>query len=376
MTESRGVLLDDNREDLKIAGRLTRAGFPCDGLLAPGTLDALREELHTGIASGKYTIALLDYRLDAEHPDGPDGFLPYRGGTVAAELKEQFPDTPVVLITTEEKLQASLRHNPRVRTLFDHVILKGALTSRSGRVAAAAELKDLDEGFGLIRRKIAATQDPEPWQLIFAILDVKEDERAALTETVGAHAPEGVAEISQWLLAELLVHPGILLDEDEASYRVGLEKGSFRRDEVESLFAGIRYSGPFAQLRPRWWRGRLAARLREVAGDDAFGDSKSKARKIAEAIGANVRSLRPAACVWCAEPNVARACMSCREPVDSLHSLVVRAPDQPKWAEPLVACFRCIQEGRVEGATFQPGTDDIVRDLRTGKLRRPSVTVP
>src|SRR5712692_7589313 len=95
----RAVFVDDDPSDLKIASRLTRAGLPCEAMTPPDSLDELIQELQQKLKS-EINIVLLDYRLDTQ---SFGSHANYRAGSVAAAVKERFPTSPVVLVTTEQK---------------------------------------------------------------------------------------------------------------------------------------------------------------------------------------------------------------------------------------------------------------------------------
>src|ERR1700674_2132090 len=154
----RAALVDDNDQDLKIAGRLTQVGLPCDPIKPGPNADELRTKLASDLQKKKYNVVILDYRLDDSTPS-----ISYRGRTVAASLKDRFPSIPIVLLTTEQKLQRWVEHNPNVRDLFDLQILKNRLSSRAGRVEAAQGIRDLAIGYQRIARAIERAPGASPW---------------------------------------------------------------------------------------------------------------------------------------------------------------------------------------------------------------------
>jgi len=71
--------------------------------------------------------------------------------------------------------------------------------------------------------------------------------------------------LGYWLWDSILRYPGIVVDEIAASSHLNIDLQEFRRPDVQSLFDGDLYKGPFAAAKPKlWWRSML---------DDSVGQS-------------------------------------------------------------------------------------------------------
>jgi CheY-like chemotaxis protein len=361
----RAVLIDDSVEDLKYADRLTKNGFSCEGLSPPATAEELRQAIAERVRDGLCDVVLLDYRLDAEPVEAGSARRRYRGGTVAAQLKEYVPKVPIVVVTTEQKLRDSLRDNPQIRRLFDYQILKSRLAARSERNAVVEELTALAEGFAKI-----STNRALGWRKIAQLLDADRDDETEFEALELAAPPKATAEIAQWILHELLAYPGPLLGEAEASALLGVTRGTFVRDDLQSVMASSRYTGVFSGWHARWWRGRLQRWLTEAGGKDPGISGAGRARAIAGAVNRTTRSIRAAKCVWCSGDDVAYACALRGEPVDAQHSLAAVVDERPRWSQTAMVCFECVATGRAQDVKFQPGTDDIVRSIERGEISR------
>jgi hypothetical protein len=361
----RAVLVDDNSDDLRYAERLTRDGIDCDKLPPPSTSEELRRQIAARRARNECDIVLLDYRLDAEGT-ATESRRDYRGGTVAAELREHLPDLPIVLVSTEEKLRKGLAGKSDVRGLFDHKVLKQRIASRSERKAVVVELLDLAEGF----RKVAS-EKTDGWDRILRALS-RESLLTTLSRLEMTAPPVGTAEICGWILDDLLAYPSLLLDEHDASATLGIAVATFRRNEVQTAVDDYRYKGVFANMYRRWWMADLTAWLTSLAGGEPGVAGENRSRLIAKALDLSPQAARAASCVWCGSKDVVRACSICREHIDPLHGLHATIDDRPRWASQAVACFKCIEAGRADHAHFQPGTESIVRGIKTGRVLRGS----
>ena len=359
----RAIFVDDDPSDIKLADRLSRGGLECVGLVPPDSLDELVEVLTERLKSGR-NLVLLDYRLDtqssASHAD-------YRGGSVAAAVKERFPLCPVVLVTTEQKFQRSVAHNPSVRAVFDHQILKDDLHRPSQRSRIATDLLDLAHGYLSVKSLADGTRPS--WDAIANLLKADEQEVSLLPEYwLGAAPAPAQVEICRWLLQELLLYTGPFLDRYQTAARLGLTQSSFDRVEIQTALAPAEYRGPFSQLRPRWWRGRIARLLRRWAKDDA--DSSSERRTKALARELKVARLLGAKCVWCGSGAVQRACSICNQSVDAPHAIVGYIDSRPRWAESAAICFDCIEKGKAKDVRFEAGSGGLVREIQKGKVSR------
>lgn len=357
MATINAALVDDADEDLKIAGRLRRTGIRCEPI-RPLNEENSFELLIEKLRAGNYDIVLLDYRLDDEVARG------YRGGTVAARLKEFHPDMPVVLLTTEEKFQAWVSHNPQVAALFDHVILKEHLAHAGTRELRAAELRDLVASYHILREEAQSIDDLH--DIVSRLARATGDDRFAPSiRNTAARTPE----LATWFLREFLTYPGSVLPISDVAARLGITRQAAGSDAVRSWLAPASYTGVFATIRERWWRGRLDQRLIGKRSDLRDKPAAARAAYISKATR---ESVTPARCVWCAGEYVERACAICQEAVDASHFLVGNIDDRPGWAEPARVCFRCIAQGDAEDVRFITGAEQIAHKLRTGELKRPA----
>ncbi len=305
---------------------------------------------------------LLDYRLDAE-ATAAGKRRGYRGGSIAAVLKEHIPDMPIVLVTTEHKFRKNLTGKPEVRRLFDHTVLKQRIASRSERPQVVLELTELATGFREIREATGSG-----WSRVTGLLRAGNDARS-VTALALASPPAGTTEIAQWILHGFIAYPGLLVDEADAAAMLGVAASSMRRSEVRNVLAACAYDGPFSRWHERWWRGRLQRWLTAIASDRQGIAGEERAPVIAKHLDVSRNIVRSATCVWCGGRNVVRACTLCRQAVDPQHALPALVDERPRWVDNATLCFECIQRGRVSTAHFQPGTEQIAASIQSGRLR-------
>ncbi len=354
------LFVDDDSEDRLHAERLAAAGLECVGIAPPKELKDLVALIKAAVSDEGCGAVLLDYRLDATVVEPHGGRVPYRGAQAAAAIREQIPGLPLVLVTTEPKLRATLAQSPGLRGLFDHEVLKKRLVSRAERKQVALELTELAVGFQEIREA-----NPSDWAGMASLLSARPED---LGDVARSRLPVGVAGTAGWLIEELLGLPGPLIDEDSAAALLGVVVSAFRRPELQEAVAATRYCGPFASWHPRWWRVGLERWLATLGGEPGDPTEDDRSRRIGSALQLSGHVVRTSTCTWCRGRDVVHACSLCREPVDAAHALVT-VDDRPHWADRPVACYSCIQSGRADGLPFLPGSDAIVQALVTGKLR-------
>lgn len=353
------LFIDDDPQADRDARRISESGLRCKRLPPDSTIDALAKTI---LEEGP-SILLLDYRLD----DLSDA--DYRAGTVAAWTREKLASIPVVLVTTQENLKDWVAGSPQVRQLFDLEIFKSEI-AKAGRdePTIATQLLDLISGYHDIGT--ALSQD-DPQQAVIRLLRPASEGEIRAIMDCGPPAGEHLqpSTIASWLLRKVLKHPGPLLDINESAVRLGILEDGLTSREVQESLPDCAYSGVFSASHPRWWRGRLETKLRaDLLPEDAEFDARTSSEALSKATNVN---LEHAVCSWCLEPYPIRICTTCGKPVDLSHSLVVEAPERPGWAEPSLACFTCIADGRAEDERFVAGGEDIVASLKRGEIRKP-----
>ena len=362
--EVRALAIDDEEESRTTLKRLNKYGVQCD-VISPPKPGAFPEEIFARIKRDEIDVVLLDFRLDDQAlPDEMP--VSYRGGMLAAAVKEKLP-VPIVLVTTEEKRREYVADNPRIRNLFDHTLLKSQIGGRpKERRRAGVQIIDLAIGFRRIRTSIDhADSIREREKAVCHLLSVDRAELGRLEASLQAAVPKKTAEFASWLLQGVLCYPGPLLDADEARSRLGLTERAFAKKKVRDWADRARYKGVFGKLRPCWWENRLLNLLQTAAGDHSFGEAKARAAAIARECGES--GLSAARCTHCNKGLVQRTCYVCKKAVDATHHLVARVDDRPAWALPAVVCFRCIATGRDEedqSIRYGPGSGHLIAELK------------
>ena len=295
----RAVLVEDNSLDQRFAERFKSAGLPCE-LLPPSSS---KDELVEALSDGEFDLVILDYRLD----DLPE--VSYRGGSVAAELKERNPLLPIALFTAAEKRADFARRNPSLSEVFDYIVEKESAQQLSERRKIAGQLGDLAVGFRRIRQAFRRSRSASAQAILVRSMKAKKNELPTQTHVRGKK--DAAPLVARRILKSLLRYPGPLVDESKARALLGLTKQAFRRKQTLCWLGPARYDGVFSEIAERWWKGRTQSLLLEGGGGDILSSSVERVKAVAAACG--VRSLRADFCNWCGRTDVIHGCENLRE---------------------------------------------------------------
>ncbi|MDP8942555.1 MAG: hypothetical protein M3N16_00290 [Actinomycetota bacterium] len=331
---------------------------PAEGFEA--TVTALREALGDEGAR----VALLDYRLDDhELPEGAQ--TQFRGGTVAGFLRDVAPEIPIVLVTSDEKLRAWVETRPGVEEVFDWTLIKQEIVRRGRAADLRAQVADIALTWATLT--VATENAAALWEELAGVLDADPRllEPFSRLET-NAPRPNVPGAVARWLLQRALAWDGPLVRDAQARAALGITAPSFELPEVQSWLGDARYAGPLQAFGRRWWAARLHGAVARAAGGTRPVEARARAAVIAEAAGVAVEA---ELCQWCRGERTVRACWLCGRPSDAAHAVRFLSDAPPAWAEARVACYSCIAEGRAdEGVVFPPDAEDVVAELRSGRL--------
>jgi len=285
-------------------------------------------------------LFLVDYELSRVQPDGSKAA--YRGRTLAAELRDRYPDNPIVLLTRESILDSL---DPRTRRQLtedmepcDELLLKDVIDDELEQTQGL--LQSIADGF----RGLAEIED-KTWQALTDTLQSSNEEAEMLRET---SPPLGngrwiVSTAASWMRNVVLRFPGILYDPINAATCLGISEDSFWNEKVQERLDSSRYTGFFAPSEGRWWKDRLLRTAKELTMEAGIGGSIKWA--FAQAFGETYGiELAPATCIWDHTPIADRVCYILRRPVKIANSLRYYPDNRPAVMDAARVSFRAIRE--------------------------------
>jgi len=283
-------------------------------------------------------LILIDYRLDS------NSSISYRGGTLAAAMKDSSLSCPVVLYTSDAIMRESLSQRPRSRAVFDYHILKDDLVTDVDQVRR--ELSALATGYADLVAIYASSSPAFGAHVLQMALAPPSGVTSFLDWAPSVQAVKSPSGASTFLLDEVFNADGPLLTTDEAAAALGITKASFATSDRWDRFS---YKGVYAGMQGRWWLDGLE---RPLDSDFTHDDS--------------VMPLEKAACNWC-QGSVARACAHCNAPCGDEHSLPA-FENVPVWSRGHVFCYLCIAQGAVSVESIDPSARDVADMIVSGDI--------
>jgi hypothetical protein len=293
----------------------------------------------------------------------------YRGGTVAGFLRDEDPDLPIILLTSEQKLHDWVESRPGMKDVFDWTLVKSDISGPEGAALGYAKVLDFAQAWEQARGW--PDDPPQMWTRMGDLMRAPENAIRFFRE-LEAEPPRGdvTGDVIHWLLHRALAFPGPLLAADAVRVTLGLSRNAFSARPLVGWLEDARYNGALAAFGERWWAHLVRAKLAEVCGGARPPDASARVAGLAKALGA---ALTHEGCDWCGSERTLEACLICGNASDAAHCLRPLTPPLPGWADPSVVCFRCIATGRADASDlrFPPQAEDIVDGLREDRIRPP-----
>jgi len=214
------------------------------------------EELITKVIDNNPDGILIDWKLDGI----PTGNGQYKAGSVAQELRTRSVENealvkPIILISTDERLQETYNKEGTSHDLFDFLYKKNIVAEEGKRVAN--ELIEFSNSYNYLKEYRKEKKE------INEILDLEEQE--LLDSRIYGSFPtkknnlKPVHEYAQFIINHLIRIPGPLIDEKTIAARIGVNIEDSKNWDVikKDHFNEIKYSGPFSGIWNRWWALKL-----------------------------------------------------------------------------------------------------------------------
>ena len=302
-------------------------------------------KLAAEIVRRKPAIVALDYRLD-EAPEDLGADDVYKGSALAQHLRDgavsnPSSDFPIVLVSTEDKLEKLYTPDKTAHDLFDRVYRKDNLTS--DRSSIRAELIALANGYVELIKRIGKF---DPYEVLAADREIEDLNFQELV--LAFERSEAPHLISNYVLRQVIDRPGLLFDKYDAAARLGVSPASFVTLVPMLDAAGLTYRGLYSEGWQRWWAGRLldwAEKLFQARPSSLSASTRSTA--LSEAMGVQLETARS---TWnnSEAELIMFACHCCRNGSEIRHSLSVFSPSTPKYVTRPRICWDCIQNDRHE----------------------------
>lgn len=281
-----------------------------------------------------YNGLILDLRLDDNMSTG----LKHTAVSLAQELrtktaaKEKYVDIPIILCSTDKKIEELYDKDQTSHDLFDYTFVKKYPLEPE---KVATRLKSIAEGYQLI------TESDFNLSKILE-RDVSELDPRVFGRFLDRDNSCPIHELVQHILKELIYQPGPLISEAIVAARLGIdiEKSDDWPNLLKDTFSSIRYTGIFSQGWNRYWADLLVQQFKELTGKRLSSlEAESRIQVLKESSGK--RNLVAAEPIQnCVSRNFWTVCNFYKKPLDPLEGFKLFSRKEPRpWQDPKYISF-------------------------------------
>jgi hypothetical protein len=332
-------------------------------------ISALRQATFDGV--------ILDLRLDQfvnwEDPEGERA--DYRATTLAQEIRTRategnFKECPLVLWSTDSRLEASFNRDDTGHDLFDLKCVKDEILNEEKAKKIALRLVSLVAGYKQIA-KIKAEHRRSKDQL-YRFLGFK-NEMGFLDPRIAAsfairQGPVPVHEYARFVIYELLEPAGPLIDERTLAARLGVDSDSSPDFQglKDTHFKQAKYKGPFRSGWPRWWTYLVEERWLKLKGNPGPLRSMPASQRVEflrKALGLKKLVVAKAIKEGYSE-RFWTVCRATALPLDPRDGLIVQTRDSRVWQDKPYVSMKAALDGTTEEQGLKIDPTDQERLMR------------
>lgn len=290
---------------------------------------------------GKYDGLILDLRLDDNMGTG----LKHTAVSLAQELrtktaaKEKYVDLPIILCSTDKKIENLYDKDQTSHDLFDYTFVK-KYPLESEKVAT--RLKSIADGYKVI---------PEKKSDLSSIYqrDITELDPRIFGKFLDNEEIFPVHELVQYTLKEMIYQPGPLISEAVVAARLGidLEKSEDWPDLIREVFPTIQYSGIFSTGWTRFWADLLVQRFKELTGKRLSSLESNSRVQLLKKFSGKQKLVAAELLPKCVSTNFWSICNYYQKPLDPLEGFRLISQKEPKpWQDPKYISFDAAAQRR------------------------------
>lgn len=283
--------------------------------------------------------------------------LGMNGVTLSNQLRQKFPDVPIILFTREEYERGEgFPHSEAILACLDKTVLKEKIIP-PGNSSTIYFLISMTVGYQQMRNCT-----PKDWANLMRLLNAPSESIELLKK---ANPPElslqkkwSTFEAATWIRKTLMEFPGIFYDNIFSATYLGISIESFQKPNVKNFFIEGKYTGPFSDQKDLWWKARLHSIATAEMNESELkfplrkGFVKFWERKFSEKLTLSV-------CNYKNDSPADTVCYLSRLPVMMKYSLRYNADNRPE----------CMDEARVSFRSIKTRDDvnfDLFDEIATG----------
>ncbi|MEW6663807.1 MAG: hypothetical protein AB1512_01130 [Thermodesulfobacteriota bacterium] len=332
------VYIDDDEADLK----KYKAKFETDErakgrfIIQPHGSPKTREH-YASIEEAAPDLFLVDYDLSI--PDKSGAVIGISGVTLTTELRQSFPEIPIVLFTRKSvfKVQEYVRIKETLSSI-DEIVYKQDVFKKDS--PELGQLYQLAIGF----RKLGRTKAGQ-WSELLKLMEAPETDSNVLSLCDPPVLPKqgwAAAAMAAWVRKVVLKYPGILYDPIHAATFLGCSKAAFLSPTLQEFFGPARYSGIFLPHEGRWWKTKLQRvavsvmreQEREMPLRIGFPTAWERAKRT---------QLQRAKCIFSGNDHPEWVCYILQQPVMMKYSLSYRPDRRPAVMDEARVSFEAVR---------------------------------
>lgn len=360
------IYIDDDKKDLKKYRRKfgederTRDRFKIITMKSQNLLEEMGE-----VKKNNPELILVDF--DLSMPDEDKNVNLISGLTLSTELKQNFPEVPIVLFTRIEKFKIEdySRINRTVFGSLDDVVYKNELFAQNEKLDS---FYTLAIGFKKLRES-----GSRKWKNLLKILETSEEDEYVLKLSdppITSESEWSVSEAAYWIRNILIKYPGMLYNAMHSATFLGISEDAFLSNSIQEFFAEAKYSGVFTPPEGRWWKSRLQEIANSIMNEEEMGLPLREGFPLSLERNKGTKIER-SRCVYSREFYPETVCYILHKPVKIKYSLSYRADSRPDVMDEARASFEAIRtSNEVNDELFDPLGKEKLENIRKMSKRR------
>jgi len=310
-------------------------------------------------------LVLIDIELDQKQPSGE--FSTYKGTLLAASIRENLPEIPIVLLSRGSlKRSSQLEFIRDFESVHEFLLLKEDLSERRKRKETIVKLLDLVEGFQELRSKRRKDKSTLLDALGARKAEWKDLRRSNIPSAIKEGTDWRVAETAKWVRDVLLKYPGILYNSLHSSVALGIDEEAFLSPKVQAAFQKSKYSGIFSKQNPRWWKRRLLQKAAQIMEEAELEGSLSKNFSVAWKKSFKA-DLRPSICIYSRREHADCVCYLLNAPVLLEYSLPYTPDERPPIMDEARISYKSIRLGMEDELNIPEEAQSLADNVRNAK---------
>ena len=321
-------------------------------------------EDYNRISQANPDLLLVDYDLSIPDEDG--NVIGISGVTLATELRQKFPEIPIVLFTRKSvfKVQEYASIKETLSSIDEIVYKQDVFKRESPRLE---DLFQLAVGFKKLR-----SMKTGQWSDLLKLMGTPQGDSDVLSLCDPPVVPKqgwAVAAISAWVRNVVLRYPGVLYDAVHAATFLGVSEKAFLSEPLQHMFKSAEYSGIFMPHERRWWKSKLQTVAASVMRK---GEKELPLRTGFPAAWERTKKapIERAKCVFSGESPAEWVCYILKQPVMIKYSLSYRPDRRPAVMDESRVSYEAIRtSNEFDERLLDPLGRDMISEIR--RLKKP-----